>query len=118
MSSVDTFKDLVSEFEAVGDSKIERFLKYAARKVDAKFFGDDYEFAVVYYAGHLMKLSEQHTDGDMPVGAITSASTARVSVSSTGPTGKDDELKVTPYGQAYCELRDSRPHIGPHVAST
>ncbi len=104
---VTMFRDLVAAANAEPDDvKLERFLSYAVRRTDQTTWGDFYDEACCYLAGHLLVKSAYALAGGASPGGVSSESAGGMSRSYGAPAASmsDSELATTAPGMALVQL--------------
>lgn len=105
--TLENFRALFGEFDAVSDAKVQLFLDEAIEKMNSD---ECYGTATLYRTAHELALNLQATDSDnvSGAGALTSASADGLSVSFAqvdwANSAEGSYWSKTPYGQKYMQL--------------
>ncbi len=110
--TLEYFRELFPEFDDVSGLRILIYIDIAKAQLDEAAWGSCYALAVLYYAAHLLKMSENAGGGDDPggggqAGPLTSASAGGLSVGFASPptTPGSWYFYQTPYGQYFTQLQ-------------
>ena len=115
MTALEVFRMVGSEFSAMEDEEISKWIELATPLVSKKVFGKTYEHAIALLTAHKLKMNGY---GDSSVGTVDDS--LRVSSYSEGSTSigfsvsqgnniqVDAEYALTVYGLQYLTLRRQR----------
>lgn len=111
MTVIEIIRLVAPEFESVSDVELEEWIEFAKPFVSKKQFGKLYNHAIAYLICHKMKSAGLGVDDGMgsysDAVRFSSYSEGSRSVSFNGVGASDDELRLTPYGMQYLNLRKS-----------
>ena len=115
MTTLETFRFIGTEFEAISDDDIEAWLELVKPLISEKKFGNTYNMALALLVAHKLKMAGY---GDTSTGRVDDAlrvssySEGEVSISysasQSGSTPVDAEYALTAYGLQFLGIRRSK----------
>ena len=116
MTTLEIFRLIATEFSAISDTDVNKWIELTAPLISESRFGNTYEQALALLTTHKMKMAGL---GDTSIGKIDdmvrvgSYSEGSVSISyNTGGSGganiADEEYRLTAYGRQYLTIRCSK----------
>lgn len=111
MTVIDIIRLIAPEFDNVSDVDLEEWIDFAKPLVSKKQFGKLYNHALAYIICHKLKSCGYGIDDGMgsysDAVRFSSYSEGSRSVSFNGLGSSDDDLRLTPYGIQFINLRRS-----------
>ena len=115
MTTLETFRLIASEFEAISDDNIEDWIELVKPLISEKKFGNTYNMALALLVAHKLKMAGY---GDTSTGRVDDAlrvssySEGEVSISysasQSGSISVDAEYTLTAYGLQFLGIRRSK----------
>lgn len=112
-STLDLFKEMVPETAGVVDDLLETFITIATSRNSPSVFGPLYRIAVVWFAAHLLIVSQRRGGN---AGPLTGRRAGEVS-ENYGGVQSHIPYNDTSYGRLYKDLLDSRAASKPTSTS-
>lgn len=105
--TIEKFREIFTEFNTIGNSRVQYYLDLAIGQVGKNAFGDCYEQAVYLLTAHNLTMMDpsRAQNGEK---SSEKAGDLAVSYNTTAGKGLDMYLNQSQYGKQFIQLRDSK----------